>query len=223
MEHTNNNSTNTQPAKKGIRHGLKTFYQDCIFETRWVLVLFTVGLILGMLFYAYQFGIEIKHSFHEMVHSTESNENSVMLFILALVDMTMIAQMVIFVIQGSHLIFVGDLNPEDELNKPRILRHITSTSLKVKLFQSLMGISAIALLRIMVDMHDFNYKEVTNWVQVGAILTKAGIQIVIHLLFVHSTRVLSKIDLEYHPITPHAEEVKDKGATDTHAVEPHHS
>lgn len=194
-----------------MRLGIKKFYQDVVYESRWALALFNIGLLLGMGYYIYQFGSEIVEIIEKLfVHHEETNESTTMLALLSLVDMAMIAQMIIFIIQGSHIIFVGDLNAEDDAKKPRVLQAITSTSLKVKLFQSLVGISAVALLRTMVDMHDFDWSKVETQLQLYSIITRAAVQMGIHLLFVHSTRVLAKIDLDYHPPHSHHDDKKDK-------------
>lgn len=117
-----------------------------VFAVRWMLVPLYLGLVAAL-------GLYIIHFLHEIVemfrHTAENAEKQdvLMLFILEVVDMTMISQLVVMTIQGGYAIFIRPLTNDIGV-LPQWLKHGLGTSeQKIKLGMSIMGIMMVQLLK----------------------------------------------------------------------------
>lgn len=152
-------------------NNIKKFIEFVIYNSRWVLVVFYFGLIIAQCLYCYKFGhtlIELCHNFPSM------DETKLMLGVLALVDITMIANLLKMIISGSYQSFVNKIG-EDNLEK------ISSGYLKVKIGTSLIGVSSIHLLQAFINAEN---------VPTHDLISKSAI----HIIFLVSTIGLAYID-----------------------------
>jgi uncharacterized protein (TIGR00645 family) len=117
-----------------------------VFAIRWMLVPLYLGLVVALALYIAHFTHEV---FEMALHMGENTQKQdiLMLFILELVDMTMISQLVVMTIQGGYAIFIRPLTGELG-NLPQWLKHGLGTSeQKIKLGMSIMGIMMVQLLK----------------------------------------------------------------------------
>ena len=151
-----------------------------IFLSRWLQAPLYVGLIVAQAVYVY-------HFLKELVHLVEKapgiDETTIMLTILALVDVVMIANLLIMVIVGGYETFVSRLNLEGHPDQPEWLSHVNAGVLKVKLATALIGISSVNLLKTFIEIG-------TKPMPDHAIMW----QVLLHLTFVISALLLAITD-----------------------------
>lgn len=123
---------------------LEHTFEKGIFISRWLLAPFFVGLIVGIVILLTSFAKEL---WHLISHFSELNEMSTILGILALVDMTLLANLLIIIIFSGYESFVSKIDAADHEDRPGWMGKVGFSTLKVKLISSIVAISAIDLLR----------------------------------------------------------------------------
>lgn len=149
-----------------------SFLEKIIFESRWILLFFYFGLLVGLVLYMYIFS---RILFHSVYNIGELNKDSAMLVVLELVDMVMVGNVVKLIITGSYNSFIT--KNHDYKNE-----NISSGNLKIKIATSLVGVSSINLLQTFLD-------KTNGWD--SPIFLK---QIIVHIVFLLGALVLSKIE-----------------------------
>ncbi len=150
---------------------MNKFIQNVIFNSRWILVPFYLGLILAQILYCGKFCEEIWHLLHNF---KDMSESTLMLAVLTLIDITMVANLLKMIIVGSYQTFVEKIS-DDHSEK------VGSGLLKVKMGSSLIGVSSIHLLQAFINVGANTDRE---------LIVKCGI----HLIFLVSTIGLAHID-----------------------------
>ena len=116
-------------------------------------------------------------------------EGESMLAILALVDLSMVMNLVIMVIIGGYSIFTSHIDLEENEDKPLWLDGLDAGMLKIKLATSLASISGVHLLKTFIDIR-------------GSITTDSIdgilIEIAIHMAFIISAWLLSQTEKTIH-------------------------
>lgn len=176
----------TKPASTDnpVERGLETL----IFWSRWFQAPMYLGLVLGALIYAYKFLVELVHLCR---HVNTLTEEAVMLGVLTLVDITMVANLITMVVIGGYSSFVSRLDVEDHEDRPDWLETVDAGSLKIKLVASLIGISAIHLLKSFINLDEKPVEQV-KW------------QVIIHTTFLFSAIALAICERILHPAPAHA-------------------
>lgn len=134
-----------------------------IFNVRWVLVPFYIGLIAILAYYGYAFFSEIIHFF---VHSVDKNIDHIKIFVLDAVDMVMVANLVKMIITGSYNSFISKEHGYKNEN-------VSSGELKIKICTSVLILSVIHLLKAFVGTDEsWEVIEKQLWI-FGAIVIAA--------------------------------------------------
>ncbi|MEU1816869.1 TIGR00645 family protein [Streptomyces roseifaciens] len=123
-----------------------------LFATRWLQAPLYFGLVAAQALYVWEFFGELRSLMHGVVTGA-SDENTVMLGVLKLVDVVMIANLLIMVIVGGYETFVSRIGLQGHRDQPEWLSHVNSNVLKVKLAMAIVGISSIHLLQMFVNIH----------------------------------------------------------------------
>lgn len=121
-----------------------------VFSIRWGLVPMYLGLWLAIMAYNVQFAIEMGHflvEFHPYPMFKTHTETEYLLWILGLIDMTMIGNLVVMTTIGGFSTFVREFDLSGRYRMPNWLIGLDSNTLKIKMGMSLVGVSAIHLLR----------------------------------------------------------------------------
>lgn len=166
-----------------VERGLETV----IFWSRWFQAPMYLGLVLGAVIYAYKFLIALVHL---CIHVQTLTEEAVMLGVLTLVDITMVANLITMVVIGGYSSFVSKLPVMNHEDRPDWLEKVDANSLKVKLVASLIGISAIHLLKSFINLDEKPFDQV-KW------------QVYIHMTFLLSAIALAICERILHPHHPH--------------------
>lgn len=156
-----------------------------LFGARWLLAPFYVGLMLSLVALLVQFVREMLHLGAHMLSGTTrgsglSAEAQTTIYVLSLIDIVLIANLVLMVVLSGYDNSVSRLNV-DSADRPSWLGKIDASGLKQKVFNSIVAISAIQLLRVFLQADEASEKEL--WAS-GAI----------HMVFVVSALCLSLSD-----------------------------
>ena len=161
---------------------MKKLIENIVFNSRWLLVPFYIGLIIAQGFYCIKFAEtvwEMCKSFHGL------DETKLMLMVLTLIDITMIANLIKMIIGGSYQTLVEKIKFDHS-------EKVGSGMLKVKMGSSLVGVSSIHLLQTFINSGVEPTRD---------IVVKCGI----HIIFLVSTMGLAYIDY-LHQLTKEAHE-----------------
>ena len=117
---------------KYIEHILETL----IFNSRWLLAPFYLGLVLGIGMLLVKFGQELMHILPNIFSSSESE---VVLAILALVDLSLVANLLIIVIFSGYENFVSKINTAGHEDRPEWMGKVDFSGLKIKVIASIVA------------------------------------------------------------------------------------
>jgi len=137
----NPTSSRRRPALYTLEHGIERF----MFGSRWLLAPFYIGLVVALVVILIKFFEEI---WHLVTHLAEVEGEQLILSILALLDLTLLANLVLIVIFAGYENFVSKIaiarGAED---RPSWMGHVDFSGLKMKLIGSIVAISVIGLLQ----------------------------------------------------------------------------
>jgi uncharacterized protein (TIGR00645 family) len=150
-----------------------------IFMSRWLQVPLYIGLILAQCVYVYHFWVELsdligaafgnQEALAHLVTAVSSpgtavptklNETTIMLVVLALIDVVMISNLLIMVIVGGYDTFVSRMDLESHPDQPEWLSHVNASVLKVKLGMAIISISSIHLLKTFINASAYDTKTI---------------------------------------------------------------
>ena len=127
------------PAMRNIELIIETI----IFQVRWILAPFYLGLALCLLLLLYHFGVQIFEFVLKIPHASETD---VILGLLSLIDVVFTGNLVLIVVMSGYENFVSTIDAKgtDTLGW---LGKMDSGTLKLKVAASIVAISSIHLLR----------------------------------------------------------------------------
>jgi uncharacterized protein (TIGR00645 family) len=96
-----------------------------LFSIRWVLYPINIALVIALSLYVLAF---LVNDYGFIRHRFTWDMESLMVMLLGFVDASMVANLVIMVIQGSHQIFIHKFDLIDKSERPQWLDHIDSGS-----------------------------------------------------------------------------------------------
>lgn len=115
-----------------------------IFNSRWLLAPFYLGLVLAMAMLLVKFAKELMH-FVPLVFTGEGSD--VIIGLLSLIDVVMIANLVLIIILAGYENFVSRIDTGTSEDRPNWMGHVGFAELKMKLIGSIVAISGIELLK----------------------------------------------------------------------------
>src|SRR5271167_1235551 len=156
---------------------------DAIFAVRWVLYPINIALVVALSLYVVAF---LVNDYRFIVHQFTWDMESLMVMLLGFVDASMVANLIVMVVQGGHRIFIHRFDIADKSSRPQWLDHIDSGILKVKIALSIAGITLVQILK------DFVNLERVNW-------TLTSHRIIIHVVALFSALMMAFIWRVTHP------------------------
>ena len=120
-----------------------------LFRARWLLAPLYLGLVGTLVLLAYRFVIEFIHLAQEI---GQSDASTFTLDLLALLDLTLLANLILMVIFAGYENFVSRIDAATESSdRPHWMGTIDFSGLKIKLIGSLVAISVIELLKDFIE------------------------------------------------------------------------
>ncbi len=152
------------------------FVEAVILASRWLLVVFYLGLAVALAIYAVSFGGKLAQ-FVSKVFVLEDTDT--ILKMLGLIDAALVASLVVMVIISGYENFVSRFdNAKDDLS---LLGKIDTGSLKVKVASTIVAISSIHLLQVFLNVSQYSDTQLL-WLTA------------MHMAFVFSALFLALID-----------------------------
>ncbi len=157
---------------KKIEH----FIEAIILGSRWLLVVFYLGLALALALYAVSF---VRKLLEYLSKIMELDDTEAILKMLGLIDAALVASLIVMVIISSYENFVSRFdNAEGELSW---LGKIDAGSLKIKVASTIVAISSIHLLQVFLNANQFTDNKLM-WLTI------------MHMAFVFSALFLAYVD-----------------------------
>ncbi len=159
---------------------MELLIERLILASRWILVVFYVGLGAALAVYAFSFVLKfLEIAAKVMVLS----ENDMILAMLSLIDAALVASLLVMVMISSYENFVGRFD-ESKTTELSWLGKMDSGSLKIKVASSIVAISSIHLLQVFLNINQYigpdGYMSKVMW-----------------LTILHVTFILSAVMLGY--------------------------
>ncbi len=130
---------------KKIEH----FLEMVIFNSRWLLVPYYLGLVLAIALLLVKFAKEFI-SFTVMVFTGSGTD--VIIGILTLIDVVLLSNLLLIIIFAGYENFVSKIDTGDSEDRPSWMGSVSFSDLKMKLIGSIVAISGIELLKAFVEI-----------------------------------------------------------------------
>jgi uncharacterized protein (TIGR00645 family) len=150
-----------------------------ILASRWILVVFYIGLGLALAVYAVSF---VKQFIEVALHVLERDEAGMILDMLGLIDAALVASLIVMVMISSYENF-GSRFEESHAADTQLswLGKLDSGSLKIKVAASIVAISSIHLLQVFLNVETYDNVKIM-WL------------LLLHLTFVVSALLLGYLE-----------------------------
>lgn len=185
---------------------IQTVVERIILYSRYILVVFYVGLAVALAFYAVSFIFEVIHvaELAFFPPAREDGEFSMIMPILELIDGALVSGLIVMVMLSSYENFVGRFGDDSLDDSPEWLRRLDPGSLKVKVATALLTISAVKLLQVFMDREKFTDSDIF-W------------KVIIHVVFIASAVFLALLDrIAGHPARLYPPRGKEDPKDDAH-------
>ena len=155
---------------------LEIFVERVILASRWLLVIFYIGLAIALSLYAVSFAAKL-WKFASHIFSLDEAES--ILDMLGLIDAALVASLIVMVMISGYENFVSRFDEGDA--EVSFLGKLDSGSLKIKVASSIVAISSIHLLQIFLNVDKYSGDKLMWYT-------------IIHIAFVISALFLAFID-----------------------------
>ncbi|HZP18855.1 MAG TPA: TIGR00645 family protein [Bauldia sp.] len=157
--------------------GLELFVERVILASRWILVVFYVGLGASLAVYSISFAIKFVETAQ---HVVDYDENDMILAMLSMIDAALVASLIVMVMISSYENFVSRF---EDAKKTELswLGKLDSGTLKIKVASSIVAISSIHLLQVFLNVDQYADDKI-------------GWSLGLHLTFVASALLLGYLE-----------------------------
>ncbi len=157
---------------------MESILERGLFASRWLLAPFYIGLIGALMVLLVVF---CKELWGFMSNFDGMGANDAILACLALIDISLAANLLVIVAFSGYENSVSKIDVGDEADQPSWKGKVDFTGLKIKLVVSIIAISGIHLLKVFMDIKKYTESEV-YWM------------VIIHLVFMVSGLLLALTD-----------------------------
>jgi uncharacterized protein (TIGR00645 family) len=163
------------------RNGLEILIERVLFNSRWLLAPFYIGLVLSLVMLLVAFVGDLAHVVPNLL-STRPDE--IILAVLTLIDLSLAGNLVVIVMFSGYENFVSKIDTGTE-DRPSWMGTLDFSGLKMKLIGSIVAISAISLLRAFMKL-----------TEPGTEMDEARIRwlVILHVTFVASGLLFALMD-----------------------------
>ena len=155
---------------------LELLVERIILSSRWLLVVFNLGLVAALAVYAFSFALKfLKVAKNVFIY----DESDMILAMLGLIDAALVASLIVMVMISGYENFVSRFDEADD--EVSFLGKLDSGSLKIKVASSIVAISSIHLLQIFLNASQYTDSQLM-WFTI------------IHLAFVVSAVMLGFLE-----------------------------
>ncbi len=123
--------------------------EKTIFNSRWILAPFYLGLVMSIFLLLIKFAQEF---WHMATHVLLASEADIIVGILALVDMALVGSLLLMIIFSGYEIFISKIDVGEHKDRPDWMGKVDFSGLKLKVIGAIVAISAIDLLKSFMDI-----------------------------------------------------------------------
>ncbi|NTJ67435.1 TIGR00645 family protein [Agrobacterium rhizogenes] len=157
---------------------LELLVERIILSSRWLLVIFYLGLAASLAVYAVSFA----YKFYKVaINVFAYDEADMILAILGLIDAALVASLIVMVMISGYENFVSRFDEAEDQGEVSFIGKLDSGSLKIKVASSIVAISSIHLLQIFLNATQYDNAKLM-WFTI------------IHLAFVVSALLLGFLE-----------------------------
>ncbi|GAF61339.1 hypothetical protein JCM18903_1333 [Psychrobacter sp. JCM 18903] len=161
---------------------IERYLEKTIFNSRWILAPFYLGLVLGIILLFIKFIQKTAMMFNTVFSASVSD---VIVNILVLVDLSLVASLLLIIIFSGYEIFVSKIDTGDHVDRPSWMGKVDFSGLKLKVIGAIVAISAIDLLK--------SFMDIPNELSEGE-ADKLMWKVIIHMTFVLSGLLFAIMD-----------------------------
>ena len=158
---------------------IERIVEAVIFRSRWLIAPFYLGLIVALAVLLFKF-LWVLVEF--VLHARQLTESDTILGVLAMIDLSLTASLILIVIFSGYENFVSKIDPGEHPDWPEWMTKVDFAGLKQKLLASIVAISAIQVLKAFMNIDKIADHTKLAWL-VG-----------IHLVFVVSMLLVAISD-----------------------------
>ena len=144
---------------------IERFSERVIFASRWLLAPMYFGLALSLVVLLVKF---VQRMIVVCTNVLSTDTNTTIVEVLALIDLSLMANLVLMVMFAGYENFISKLELEGNHDKPDWMGHVSFGDLKLKLLASIVAISAIHVLESFMKVAEYTDREL-GW-DVGILL-----------------------------------------------------
>jgi uncharacterized protein (TIGR00645 family) len=148
------------------------------YASRWLLAPVYLGLSAGLVVLGIKFFQELIHA---VSHVMQASEADTVLSLLALVDLSLVAGLIVMVMFSGYENFVSKMDVDDKSEKLDWLGKLDAGTLKMKVAASIVAISSIHLLRKFMEAEEIENDKLLWYV-------------IMHMTFVVSAVMMGVLD-----------------------------
>lgn len=157
---------------------MERLIERSLFASRWLMAPMYLGLAAALAILVWVFLVELWKFFLVIPVMTV---NDAILGVLALIDLSLAANLLMIVIFSGYENFVSRMDLDKERDRPEWQGEVDFSGLKLKLIASIVAISGIHLLKVFMDVGKYAPEQI-RWM------------VVIHMVFVVSGVLLAAMD-----------------------------
>lgn len=146
-----------------------------LYQSRWLLAPFYVGLALALLLLLGHFIAEFAHFAVQVLHA---ERGSVVLGILGLIDIAFTGNLVLIVIFSGYENFVSRIETSDH-DRPEWMAKVDFGGLKQKLMTSIVAISAVEVLKAFMNIDQYDSSRLAWLVGIHVVFLVSLLAVVI--------------------------------------------
>jgi uncharacterized protein (TIGR00645 family) len=136
------------------RNQFEKIIEGVLFQSRWLLAPFYLGLVVSLVLLLAAFVGELVHAMPLALDILHVDPEKIILAVLGLIDLSLAGNLVVIVIFSGYENFVSKINTENSEDRPEWMGTLDFSGLKMKLIGSIVAISAISLLRAFMTLSE---------------------------------------------------------------------
>lgn len=135
---------------------LEHLIERLMFNSRWLLAPFYLGLVLSIFILLIKF---FKEFFGFASTVFDASGSDIIIGILTLIDVVMIANLLIIIVFAGYENFVSKIDTSNNEDRPSWMGHVGFSDLKMKLIGSIVAISGIELLKAFMHVSSYTNEQ----------------------------------------------------------------
>jgi uncharacterized protein (TIGR00645 family) len=157
---------------------LEWLIERLIVSSRWLLVMFYLGLAVALGVYGISFCIKL---ISIASNTFKYSPNEMILAMLTLIDAALVASLIVMVMISGYENFVSRFDEDKDSNDVAFMGKLDAGSLKIKVASSIVAISSIHMLQVFLNIDSFADNKVL-WT------------VILHMAFVVSALIMSYLE-----------------------------